>query len=223
VNNAKPFFDWQFAWEVLPRLLPGLWVTLEATVLGMALALVLGLVWTLCRRADNFLLSRGAHWIVEFVRSTPLLIQLYFLFYVLPSAGVVISPLLTGLLALGVHYSSYTTEVYRAGIEAVPRGQWDASSALGFSRAHIWRAIILPQAIPRVLPVLGNYFIAMFKDTPLLAAITVAELLQNAKIIGAESFRYLEPLTLVGVIFLILSLIASRLVFLLEKRYVVRH
>jgi polar amino acid transport system permease protein len=113
--------------------------------------------------------------------------------------------------------------VYRAGIEAVPRGQWDASSALGFSRAHIWRAIILPQAIPRVLPVLGNYFIAMFKDTPLLAAITVAELLQNAKIIGAESFRYLEPLTLVGVIFLILSLIASRLVFLLEKRYVVRH
>lgn len=217
------FFDWQFAWEVLPELIPGLWVTLKATVMGMVLALVLGLFWTLCRRAPNRLISGTAHWIVEFIRSTPLLIQLYFLFYVLPSAGIVVSAFLTGLLALGVHYSSYTTEVYRAGIEAVPPGQWDASTALGLPRLHVWRAIILPQAIPRVIPVLGNYFIAMFKDTPLLAAITVAELLQQAKIIGSEQFRYLEPLTMVGIIFLILSLIASQIVLKLEKRYVIRH
>lgn len=142
----NPFFDWQFAWQVLPELIPGLWVTLQATVLGMVLALVLGLSWTICRRAPNRILSGTAHWIVEFVRSTPLLIQLYFLFYVLPSAGVAISPLLTGLLALGLHYSAYTTEVYRAGIEAVPRGQWDASTALGLPRRHIWHAVILPQA-----------------------------------------------------------------------------
>lgn len=222
-SNVQPFFDWQFAWEVLPELIPGLWVTLQATVLGMALALVLGLVWTLCRRAPNRLIASVAHWVVEFVRSTPLLIQLYFLFYVLPSAGVTVPALWTGLLALGLHYSAYTSEVYRAGIDAVPRGQWEASTALGLPRAHVWRAIILPQAIPRVLPVLGNYFIAMFKDTPLLAAITVSELLQQAKIIGADQFRYLEPLTVVGIFFLILSLLASRIVLMLEKRYVVRH
>ena len=219
----KPFFDWEFARQILPELLPGLWVTIQATVLGMALALVLGLFWAVCRRQPNRLIAGGAHWIVEFVRSTPLLIQLYFLFYVLPSAGIVISPLLTGLLALGLHYSAYTSEVYRSGIDAVPQGQWDASTALGLPRLHVWRAVILPQAIPRVLPVLGNYFIAMFKDTPLLAAITVGELLQQAKIIGADQFRYLEPLTIVGCFFLILSLIASRLVLMLEKRYVIRH
>lgn len=219
----KPFFDWEFARQILPELLPGLWVTIQATILGMTMALVLGLFWAVCRRQPNRLIAGSAHWIVEFVRSTPLLIQLYFLFYVLPSAGLVISPLLTGLLALGLHYSAYTSEVYRAGIDAVPQGQWDASTALGLPRLHVWRSVILPQAIPRVLPVLGNYFIAMFKDTPLLAAITVGELLQQAKIIGAGQFRYLEPLTIVGCFFLILSLIASRLVLMLEKRYVIRH
>lgn len=207
----------------MPQLMAGLKVTIEATVLGMILALALGLFWTICRRSTNRWLAVICHWIVEFVRSTPLLIQLYFLFYVLPSVGVVLSPLITGLLALGLHYSCYTAEVYRSGIDAVPKGQWDASTSLGFSKLYVWRAIILPQAIPRVLPVLGNYFIAMFKDTPLLAAITVMEMLQQAKLIGAQEFRYLEPLTMVGVIFLILSLIASQMVIALEKRYVVRH
>lgn len=221
--NAKPFFDWQFAWHILPELLPSLLVTLEATVLGMALALSLGLLWTICRRSSYRALALAVNALVEFVRSTPLLIQLYFLFFVLPSAGLVLSPLITGILALGLHYSCYTTEIYRAGIDAVPRGQWDASTALGFSRARTWWSIILPQAIPRSVPVLGNYFIAMFKDTPLLAAITVAELLQQSKLIGAESFRYLEPLTIVGALFLILSLAASQIITLLEKRYVVRH
>jgi len=218
----KTFFDWDFAMQVMPELMRGLLVTVEATVLGMLLALLLGLVWSVCRRSSNRFLAGVCYWIVEFVRSTPLLIQLYFLFYVLPSVGVVLSPLLTGLIALGLHYSCYTSEVYRAGIDAVPKGQWDASTALGFSKGYVWRSIILPQAIPRVIPVLGNYFIAMFKDTPLLSAITVMEMLQQAKLIGAEQFRYLEPLTMVGIIFLILSLIASQMVIALEKRYVVR-
>lgn len=203
--------------------MPALWVTLQATLLGMAIALILGLVWAICRQSPYRWLAVTSHWIVEFVRSTPLLIQLYFLFYVLPSYNIVLSPFITGLLGLGLHYSSYTAEVYRAGIAAVPRGQWDAANALSLPATHTWRAIILPQAIPRVLPVLGNYFIAMFKDTPLLAAITVGELLQRAKLIGSEQFRYLEPLTIVGIIFLILSLIASRMVNLLEKRYVIHY
>lgn len=221
--SDSPIFDWGFAWRILPQLLDALWVTALAVVLGMALALVIGLGWAMLRRSPRRLARWPASFAVELIRSTPLLIQLYFLYFVLPEAGLALSPLTTGILGLGLHYSSYTAEVYRAGIEAVPRGQWEAALALGLSPARTWRAVILPQAIPRVLPALGNYLIAMFKDTPLLAAITVAELLKTSKVIGATEFRYLEPLTIVGVLFLVLSLIAARGVNVLEKRYVVRN
>ena len=113
------------------------------------------------------------------------------------------------MIALGLHYSCYTSEVYRAGINAVPSGQWYAAKALNLSRWQAYRHVILPQAIPPVVPALGNYLIAMFKDTPLLSAITVLEMLERAKIIGNETFRYLEPLTIVGLIFLVLSVLSG--------------
>lgn len=216
-------FDWGFAWEILPALLGTLGTVLAAVAGGTAIALVLGLGWAVLRRSPVRAVRVAAGAIVEVVRSTPLLIQLYLLFFVLPEVGPTLSPLATGIVGLGLHYSCYLAEVYRAGIEAVPRGQWEAALALGMSRAHTWRAVILPQALPRVVPALGNYVIAMFKDTPLLAAISVAELLEVAKRIGAEQFRYVEPLTLVGVIFLVLSLAAAAAVRALEKRHAVPH
>jgi polar amino acid transport system permease protein len=205
-------FDWPFAVSILPQLLRALVVTLQATAGGMALALTLGLFWAVLRRSPSRLVAGTVRWWVEMVRSTPLLVQIYFLFYGLPAAGIAAGPLVTGVLALGLHYSSYTAEVYRAGIDGVPRGQWEAALALGLSPFQVWRAVVLPQAIPPIVPALGNYLVAMFKDTPLLAAITVLEMLQTAKLIGAETFRYLEPLTLVGALFLLVSLAASRLV-----------
>jgi len=216
-------FDLRFAAEILPELLGALVVTVEAALLGTLLALVLGLVWAVVRRSRRYWMARPVRWIVDFIRSTPLLIQLYFLYFGLPAFGVSASPLLTGILGLGLHYSTYCSEVYRAGIEGVPRGQWEAARALGFRRLDTWRRVVLPQAIPPIVPALGNYLISMFKDSPLLAAITVTELLQTAKIIGAEGFRYLEPLTLVGLLFLAVSLVASRGVRWLELRLVVRH
>lgn len=218
----RTLFDLGFAVETLPRLWDALGVTVLATLLGMALALPLGLVWTVLRRGPG-LFARAVHQWVDFVRSTPLLIQIYFLYYALPQVGPSLSPLVTGVLALGLHYSSYTAEVYRAGIDGVPRGQWEAARALGFTRFQTWIRVVIPQAIPPVVPALGNYLIAMFKDSPLLAAITVMELLQTAKVIGAEEFRYFEPLTLVGLLFLLLSLASSRLVRWVEERLVVRH
>jgi polar amino acid transport system permease protein len=212
-------FDWSYALDIVPVLLEGLWVTVQATLCGMALALVLGLLWALVRHSAPAVMAYAAHWIVEFVRSTPLLVQLYFLFFVLPGFGLTLSPFATGVLGLGLHYSAYTAEVYRAGIESVPRHQWEAALALNFSRARTWLAVILPQAVPPVIPALGNYLIAAFKDSPMLAAITVTEMLQVAKLIGSESFRYLEPLTLVGLLFLAVSLVGSRLTRELEKRY----
>ncbi|MFA7483277.1 MAG: ectoine/hydroxyectoine ABC transporter permease subunit EhuD [Vulcanimicrobiota bacterium] len=211
-----------FAWEILPFLLQGLQVTVLATVLGFALALVLGLLIAVARRSSVRLLSYPTAFVVEFLRSTPLLVQLYFLFYVLPNLGVSMSPLVTGVLGLGLHYAAYTSEVYRGGIDAVPRGQWEAAVALNLNSMQTFRFIILPQAIPPIIPALGNRLVSMFKDTPLLSAITVVELLQAAKLIGADTFLYLVPLTLVGILFLVLSLVAAWGVRLLETRMTLR-
>lgn len=211
-------FDWHFAWELVPTLLPALWITVQATLAGTAIALTVGLALALARRSHVRYLAWSAAAFVEFVRSTPLLVQLYFLFYVLPDAGLKLSPFATGAIGLGLHYSTYCSEVYRAGIESVARGQWEAAAALNLGRRHTLMRIIIPQAIPPVIPALGNYVIAMFKDTPLLSAITVVELLQTAKMTGAQTFRYVEPLTLVGVLFLVLSLVSAAGVRRLEHR-----
>jgi polar amino acid transport system permease protein len=202
-------WDWAFAAAILPRLLGALEVTVLATVLGSILALSLGLLFAVARRSRVRLLSATTHALVEFVRSTPLLIQIYVLFYVMPGFGLRLSPLATGIVALGLHYGAYTAEVYRAGIEAVPRGQWEAAAALNLDARRTFLRIVLPQALPPIVPALGNYVIAMFKDTPLLSTITVVEMLYTAKDIGSETFRYLEPFTLTGVLFLTVSLLAA--------------
>ena len=212
-------FDWNLVLEILPALLSAFLVTVQASLLGMVVALLLGLVWALLRRSKNRLVAWSASWLVEFIRSTPLLVQVYFLFYVLPSFGLTWSPLVTGVIALGLHYSAYTAEVYRAGIDSLPRGQWEAARALNLSRLDTYKSVVLPQAIPPMIPALGNYLVSMFKETPVLAAITVGEMLQTAKLIGAESFRYLEPLTIVGILFLIASLLSARFVEKLEARF----
>ncbi|HAP24887.1 MAG TPA: ectoine/hydroxyectoine ABC transporter permease subunit EhuD [Achromobacter sp.] len=213
-----PIFDWSFALEILPTLGSALVITIQATVLGMLVAVTLGLALAMLRRSKLRIVSLPTAFFIEFVRSTPLLVQMYFLFYVLPLTGAQMSPLMTGIVALGLHYATYCAEVYRAGIEAVPRGQWEAATALNMSRWRTAVGVVLPQAIPPVVPALGNYLVAMFKDTPLLSAITVVELLQQSKMIGSATFRYTEPLTLVGLLFLALSLVAAWGVRGLEAR-----
>lgn len=215
--SAPRAWSWDVARDCLPELLRGLVITLEAVALGMLIALVLGLAWAIARRSHRRAIAWPVTVIVEIVRSTPLLVQLFFLYYaVLPAIGIASGPLVTGALALGLHYSCYTAEVYRAGLEGVPRGQWDAAQALHLSRTATYRHVILPQAIPPIIPALGNYLIAIFKDTPLLSAITVVEILQRALNYGSEHFRYLEPLTLVGLFYLALSLVAGSIVHRLE-------
>jgi polar amino acid transport system permease protein len=212
-------WDWHYAGHILPDLLRGLRVTVEATLLGYLLALVLGLVWALLRRSPIIIVNQAVRWVVEFVRSTPLLVQLFFLFFALPAAGLTFSALVTGVVGLGLHYSAYTSEVYRAGIADVPRGQWEAATALNLPRRRVWLAVVLPQAVRKVIPTLGNYLIAMFKDSPLLLAITVPEMLNSAYAAGAKSLRFLEPITIVGVLFVIVSVLSSIFVRRLEGRY----
>jgi polar amino acid transport system permease protein len=209
----------EFARDILPDLLRGLVVTVKATLVGSVLAMVLGLVLAILRRAGSPPVRWATITFVEFIRSTPLLVQLYFLFFVLPAWGVLLSGFQAGVIGLGVHYATYTSEVYRSGIEAVPRGQWEAATALNLPASRVWRSVILPQAIPRVLPALGNYVIAMFKETPLLSAITVLEMLAVAKGIGSRTFLYNVPITMVGLLFLLVSLPASFAIRRLERRY----
>lgn len=211
-------FSPQVMLDVLPALLRGTLVTLYVTAAGMVLAIVVGLVLAVARRGGNRIAVAAVDLFVTVVRSTPLLIQLYLLFYVLPLYGVSFSPLLTGIVGLGLHYSSFLSEVFRAGIEAVPRGQWEASVALQFSRATTWKRIILPQAFRVVLPQIGNYLISMYKHAALLATITVVELLGAALNFAGETFRYFEVFTIVGIIYFIIGYALSRVVRHLELR-----
>ncbi|MGW1834979.1 ectoine/hydroxyectoine ABC transporter permease subunit EhuD [Streptomyces sp. NPDC002067] len=213
-------WSWGYVGDILPDLLKGLGVTVEATLLGSLVSFALGLVWALALRSSNRWVTWPVSAVVEFVRNTPLLVQLFFLFFVLPSWGLTFSPLITGVIGLGLHYSTYTAEVYRAGIDGVPAGQWEAAVALNLPRRRTWTAVILPQALRRVVPALGNYVIAMFKDTPMLAAITVGDMLFQANTIGATTFDYMEPITVVGALFIVISYPTSLLLRALERRLV---
>lgn len=203
--------------SILPIILIGLTVTLKAAAAGFAIALSLGLAFALLRRSRIKAISWTTAFVVEFLRDTPLLVQLFFLYYVLPEFGIVLPAFLTGALALGLQYAAYTSEVYRGGIEAVHRGQWEAATALNLTGMQTYRDIIIPQAIPRIVPAMGNYMVAMIKETPVLSVVTVLEMMGLANMIGERTFEYLVPLTLVGLIFLLLTLICSAGLHRLQK------
>ncbi|MFD0056037.1 ectoine/hydroxyectoine ABC transporter permease subunit EhuD [Streptomyces sp. NPDC127168] len=213
-------WDWSAVSDFMPHFWDGLLVTLQILVLGSLVSFGLGLVWALLMRVP----SRWVTWpigiVTEFIRNTPLLVQLFFLFYVLPEWNITFSALTTGVVAIGLHYSTYTMQVYRAGIEAVPVGQWEAATALNLPLRRTWTAVVLPQAIRRVVPALGNYVISMLKDTPLLMAITVLEMLGEARLFSQQNFQFTEPLTVIGVAFIIISYLASLALRALERRLV---
>ena len=209
--------EWAFAVSIFPILLRGLVVTLQATALGFVIALLLGLVLAVLRSLPLKIVSWPVAVFIEFIRDTPLLVQLYFLYFVLPNFGIVLPAFLTGAIALGVQYSAYTSEVYRAGIEAIPRGQWEAAISVNMPPWLTFRDVVIPQALPRIVPALGNYLVSMIKDTAILSAVTVLEMLNLARIIGDRTFRYLIPLSMVGGLFLVLTILSSWLVRVVER------
>ncbi len=212
-------WDWAFVVEILPILLQGVVITIQATLLGTVVAMVVGMLFAIARRSTNRWLSRPVGFMVDFIRGTPLLVQLYFLFYILPDAGILLSPLVAGVIGLGLHYGTYTAEVYRAGIDNIPRGQWEAAKAVNLNMRQTWTSIIIPQAIPPMIPALANYFVAMFKETPLLSAITVLELMNQARSVANYHYRYIEPMTMVGVFFLLISIPSVVGLRYLERRF----
>jgi His/Glu/Gln/Arg/opine family amino acid ABC transporter permease subunit len=155
---------------------------------------------------------------VELVRGTPLLVQLFIVYYGLPSVGIRLEPFLAGFLTLGAHYGAYLSEVYRAGILAVDRGQWEAAASVGMGRGMVMREVILPQAIRTILPPVGNYFISMLKDSALVATISVTELLRAGQLRVAITFRAMDIYLMVAAIYLVMSYALSLLIGFFERR-----
>ena len=199
-------WNWEFTWEIMPRMLHATGNTLIAAGLGYAIAVVVGLMLALAQRTPFTPVTMVVREFVEFIRSTPLVLQIFFVYYVGPQYGINLSPWVAGMIAIGLHYSAYLSEVYRGGIDSVPAGQWEACRSLSMSTRDTYFRIIIPQALPPSVAGMGNYLVGIFKDTPMLSVIGVAELMHAANAIGGQNYRYLEPYTIVGVIFLLISL-----------------
>lgn len=209
-------WEWDAAREALPILLEAfLTVTLVVTVFGSLLAAVLGLVWAILTRELPRPVSVPVAWGLDVIRMTPLPVQLLFVYYTVPANW---STMMIGTLVIGVHYSTYMSESYRAGIDSIRQGQWEAATALSLPKSRTWRAVIIPQALRATLPSLGNWAIAMFKDTPFLIVIFVVEMVQSAKEFGGENFRYVEPFTIAALIFLAASYPTAVLMRRMEKK-----
>ncbi|REK77053.1 ectoine/hydroxyectoine ABC transporter permease subunit EhuD [Paenibacillus paeoniae] len=213
-------WSWDYAMDVSVILLRALPAALLAAACGFVIASTVGLLIAALIRSRFASVRRVASSVAHFIRSTPLLVQLFFLYYSLPMlVPVSMTAFWTGAIGLGLHYSTYMSEVYRSGIDALPKGQWEAATALNLSKRRTWFSIVLPQAIPPVLPIMGNYLIVIFKETPTLSAITYVELLLRAKNEASVTYRVFEPFTIVGIIFIVCSLMMSLLVARLEKRW----
>lgn len=214
-------WNWDHAIDSFPLIFKAMWLTLGLTLACYLCALALGFGWTALRSVKARWFNALVRFVMQFIRTTPPLVQLYFLFYawpLVPYVGYSFSPLTTAILGLGIHFSTYIAEIYRSGIESVPKGQWEASIALNYSRFQQWTKIILPQALPPVIPMLGNYLIIMFKEVPLTSAIGFAGMLLVAREYGQDHWSYIEPLTIVALFFLALSYPSSLFVSKLEER-----
>lgn len=208
-------WDWSDAAGVFPLLLEAFVTkTLVLTVVGSLIAAALGLVWAIALRELPTPISKVLAWVLDVIRMTPLPLQAFFLYYVFVQLDV----MTIAFIVLGVHYSTYMAESYRAGIESIRKGQWEAATALSLPKSRTWRAVIVPQALRATLPSLGNWAIAMFKDTPFLIVIGVAEMVTSAREYGGENFTYVEAFTIAGLIFLAASYPTAVLMRRLEKR-----
>ncbi|MEV0252835.1 ectoine/hydroxyectoine ABC transporter permease subunit EhuD [Streptomyces sp. NPDC050732] len=212
-------WNWSHVDDFMPLFWDGVELTLKALFFGTLIAFSLGLVWAVAQRSEKKWIRWPVTVVTEFIRNTPLLVQLFFLFYVVPEWGPSMSPLTTGIVGLGLHYSTYTSEVYRAGIEGVPAGQWEAATALSLSKRRTWTSVILPQAVRRVIPALGNYVIVMLKESPQMAAIGALDMLGQAQGYSQATFTY-EAISVVGVAFILIAYPASLLLRVLERRLV---
>ncbi|MGD9480253.1 MULTISPECIES: amino acid ABC transporter permease [Rhizobiaceae] len=199
-------------------LLQGLGNTILLTLIVIVLAGVLAIPLALVRTSRLWLVRLPFEALVEIIRGTPLILQLFYVYYVLPAAGVQLDPFAAAVVALTVNYTAYLSEVYRGGIKSIPDGQRNAAAALGMTPAKAFIRIILPQAFKVVTPTLGNYFIALFKDTALASVVTVNELLYTGNLVSSSTYQYFTVYTVTGILYFVAGFPAALFVRYLERR-----
>jgi polar amino acid transport system permease protein len=213
-GNIDPAFIGEWG----PFILNGAWTTIQLCVASIFLATILAVLGAMARLSNNVVAYSTASLYVSLVRGTPLLVQIFFMFYALPQVGIVLPAVPAGIIALSFNYGAYMTEIFRAGIQAVPPGQREAAQALGMPEHLIMRRIVLPQAVRIVIPAIGNEFIAMIKDSALVSTIAVQELLWRARRVGTQNFRTLEALLIAALVYWLLTIVFSFFQERLERR-----
>ncbi len=201
-----------------PYIVQGAWLTLLICISSIALAVVLALIGALGRLSSNPVLNGIASLYVSLVRGTPLLVQIFFVYLALPQLGLTLPVVLGGIVALGFNYGAYMTEIFRAGIQAVPRGQAEAAEALGMPQRLVFRRVVLPQAFRIVIPAIGNDFIAMIKDSSLVYVLGVQELLWRASTLGRRELASLEGLLIAAAVYWGMTIVFSFFQERLERR-----
>lgn len=205
--------------EFFPVLLEGVKFTLLVTVGALALSTFLGLIWALMRVSGIKWLAMIAGTIVNIIRGIPILVQLFYIYFVLPELGISLSALQAGIIGLGIAYSAYQSENFRAGIEAIDHGQTEAAQSIGMGWFKTMWRVILPQAVRVILPPYGNIMVMLLKDSSQASAITVAELTLQGQLLAASTFKNMSVFTLVAIFYLCLSLPLMLIVSRLEKIY----
>ncbi|SEC04456.1 amino acid ABC transporter membrane protein 2, PAAT family [Rhizobiales bacterium GAS188] len=210
-------FSVGFALSTLPIILGSLGMTIGVAIAASIGACLLGFSWEMLRRSGRKP-GLAMRFLIDAIRSTPVLAQLYFLYFVLPSFGITLPALVIGIFGLSFYYSGYLAEVFKAGLDAIAPGQSEAAKALGLGRLQTLLLILAPQMLRNIAAPLGNYFVSILKATPYLAVLAVPEMLGTAFDIASDTFRYAEPLLVVGIIFLGLALCIAQLVRRMETR-----
>ena len=202
---------WQF-------ILIGAPITVLLSVISILIATVLAILGAIGRISKNAYVSGVASLYVSLVRGTPLIAQILFIYLGLPQLGIVLDPIPAGIVALSFNYGAYMTEIFRAGIQAVPRGQREAAEALGMPEQLVMRRIVLPQAFRIVIPAIGNDFVAMIKDSALVSVISAQELLWRAEKAGTQTFHTLQAIVIAAGVYWILTIVFSYFQERLERR-----
>ena len=215
--------DWTVAWQHRALLFDGVVVTVLLTILTMAIAVPGGIAIMLLRQSRFAAVRAAGTAYVEFFRNLPLILLVYWAFYVLPLLiDVRVSPFATGLIALSLNVSAYNSETFRAGVNSIRKGQLDAALALGMSRWQMMARVVLPQALRRVLPVLASTWVSLFKDTSLVSVIAVGDLAHAALQVRSQTFRVLEMLTVMAVIYWCLGYPQAKLVDWIDRKFGVK-
>lgn len=216
-------FDWSVIWTHRQALLEGAALTVGLTVLTMLLAVPGGIMLALMRLSSNKLLQSASLAFVEFFRNLPLILVIYWVFYVMPMAvEFQLSPLVTALVALVLNISAYNAETFRAGINSIRKGQLEAALAMGMSRRQAMFKVVIPQAGRRILPVIASTWVSLFKDTSLVSVIAVSELAYSAMQIRAQTFRVLEMLTAMAALYWLMGYPQAKLVDWIHRKYGVK-